>query len=110
MQCIVHTRHVAHSPTRWSRAPLKRLSRRPPSQHVNLEPEGIPFPFSRGCSFVRVNERGEITYARDIVEPVAKPGRAAVGVIGLLGPLMRKVKGCCSHGVLGTAAAPSARN
>ena len=37
---------------------------------------GIPMPFSRGCSFYRFNAAGEVQYARDLVEPLVKPGDA----------------------------------
>ncbi|KAK9995095.1 hypothetical protein SO802_024798 [Lithocarpus litseifolius] len=43
-----------------------------------------PFPFSKGCSFYRlevVNKKRQIIYGRDIVEPAIKPGEAALVVI-----------------------------
>ena len=45
-------------------------------RHVELE--GHEFPFSRGVSFYEVNERGQIIYARDLVEPTFKPGDSAL--------------------------------
>ncbi|XP_075648380.1 uncharacterized protein LOC142619189 [Castanea sativa] len=43
-----------------------------------------PFPFSKGCSFYRlevVNKKRQIIYGRDVVEPAIKPGEAALVVI-----------------------------
>ncbi|GAB4821572.1 hypothetical protein N2152v2_008618 [Parachlorella kessleri] len=57
--------------------------------HVELE--GHEFPFSRGVSFYEVNERGQIIYARDLVEPTFKPGDSALLGIGLVAPLVRKL-------------------
>eukprot|EP00887_Chlorella_sp_A99_P003407 scaffold7.g3407.t1 len=65
--------------------------------HVELE--GIQFPFSRGVSFYEVNDRGQIVFARDVVEPSLKPGGAALRGISFVAPLVRK---------LGPAADPSA--
>lgn len=39
-------------------------------RHVEID--GIEMPFSRGCSFVRVNDQNKITFARDLVEPFFK--------------------------------------
>ncbi|XP_027913770.1 uncharacterized protein LOC114173512 [Vigna unguiculata] len=42
----------------------------------HLEWKGKPFPFSKGCSFYRlevINGRRQITYGRDCVEPAIKP-------------------------------------
>uniref|UniRef100_J3MVZ0 SnoaL-like domain-containing protein n=2 Tax=Oryza brachyantha TaxID=4533 RepID=J3MVZ0_ORYBR len=52
----------------------------------HLEWKGRPFPFSRGCSFYRVEleeerQQLQIVYGRDCVEPAAKPGEAALVVI-----------------------------
>ncbi|KAF3646236.1 putative alpha/beta hydrolase domain-containing protein 11-like [Capsicum annuum] len=50
----------------------------------HLEWKGRPFPFSKGCSFYRlevVNGQREIVYGRDSVEPAIKPGEAALVVI-----------------------------
>lgn len=49
-------------------------------------------PFSRGCSFYRVNEQGKIVWARDCVEASPpKPGDATIGLLGVLLPVMRSV-------------------
>ncbi|KAF6159688.1 hypothetical protein GIB67_029946 [Kingdonia uniflora] len=50
----------------------------------HLEWKGRPFPFSKGCSFYRlelVNGRKQIIYARDSVEPSIKPGETALVAI-----------------------------
>ncbi|WVZ09775.1 hypothetical protein V8G54_014305 [Vigna mungo] len=50
----------------------------------HLEWKGKPFPFSKGCSFYRlevINGRRQITYGRDCVEPAIKPGDATLTVI-----------------------------
>lgn len=50
----------------------------------HLEWRGRPFPFSKGCSFYRmevVNGQRQILYGRDIVEPAVKPGEAALVAI-----------------------------
>ncbi|CAJ1926947.1 unnamed protein product [Sphenostylis stenocarpa] len=47
----------------------------------HLEWKGKPFPFSKGCSFYRVeviNGKRQITYGRDCVEPAIKPGDATL--------------------------------
>ncbi|XP_059633125.1 uncharacterized protein LOC132275933 isoform X1 [Cornus florida] len=52
----------------------------------HLEWKGKPFPFSRGCSFYRlnvVNGKRQIIYGRDSVEPAIKPGEAALVVTRL---------------------------
>uniref|UniRef100_A0ACD5YAK5 Uncharacterized protein n=1 Tax=Avena sativa TaxID=4498 RepID=A0ACD5YAK5_AVESA len=53
----------------------------------HLEWRGRPFPFSRGCSFYRCQpdpnqqERIQIVYGRDCVEPATKPGELALVAI-----------------------------
>ncbi|XP_060175615.1 uncharacterized protein LOC132606229 isoform X2 [Lycium barbarum] len=50
----------------------------------HLEWRGRPFPFSKGCSFYRlevVNGQRKILYGRDSVEPAVKPGEAALVAI-----------------------------
>ncbi|XP_042518188.1 uncharacterized protein LOC122091973 isoform X2 [Macadamia integrifolia] len=47
----------------------------------HLEWKGRSFPFSKGCSFYRldiVNGKRQIIYGRDSVEPAIKPGEAAL--------------------------------
>jgi ketosteroid isomerase-like protein len=39
----------------------------------HLEKDGVEFPFSRGCSFHTVNDKGQILTARDLVESPLKP-------------------------------------
>ncbi|CAK8540857.1 unnamed protein product [Lathyrus sativus] len=50
----------------------------------HLEWKGKPFPFSKGCSFYRlevINGKRQITYGRDSVEPAIKPGDATLVLI-----------------------------
>uniref|UniRef100_A0A6N2MMZ2 SnoaL-like domain-containing protein n=1 Tax=Salix viminalis TaxID=40686 RepID=A0A6N2MMZ2_SALVM len=50
----------------------------------HLEWKGKTFPFSKGCSFYRldvVNDKRQIIYGRDSVEPAVKPGEAALVAI-----------------------------
>ncbi|KAL5219785.1 hypothetical protein ABZP36_024498 [Zizania latifolia] len=52
----------------------------------HLEWKGRPFPFSRGCSFYRLQQQQQgqqlqIVYGRDCVEPAAKPGELALLII-----------------------------
>ncbi|OWM67512.1 uncharacterized protein LOC116205151 [Punica granatum] len=50
----------------------------------HLEWKGKPFPFSKGCSFYRlqiIQGKQQITYGRDSVEPAIKPGEAALAAI-----------------------------
>ncbi|XVF79446.1 hypothetical protein PTKIN_Ptkin14bG0223600 [Pterospermum kingtungense] len=47
----------------------------------HLEWRGKAFPFSKGCSFYRlemVDGKRKIIYGRDVVEPAIKPGEAAL--------------------------------
>ncbi|KAF8025476.1 hypothetical protein BT93_F2347 [Corymbia citriodora subsp. variegata] len=59
----------------------------------HLEWKGKPFPFSKGCSFYRlevINGKRQIIYGRDSVEPALKPGETAlVAIRGLVGLLRR---------------------
>ncbi|XP_020246675.1 uncharacterized protein LOC109824480 [Asparagus officinalis] len=50
----------------------------------HLEWKGRPFPFSKGCSFYRLeilDGRKQIIYGRDCVEPATKPGETALVII-----------------------------
>ncbi|KAK4413428.1 protein ABHD11 [Sesamum alatum] len=50
----------------------------------HLDWKGKPFPFSKGCSFYRldvVNGQRQIVYGRDCVEPAIKPGETALVII-----------------------------
>ncbi|GMJ11369.1 hypothetical protein HRI_004806100 [Hibiscus trionum] len=50
----------------------------------HLEWKGKAFPFSKGCSFYRlqmVDGKRQIVYGRDVVEPAIKPGKTALGAI-----------------------------
>ncbi|KAK8542818.1 hypothetical protein V6N13_136635 [Hibiscus sabdariffa] len=50
----------------------------------HLEWKGKVFPFSKGCSFYRlemVDGTRQIVYGRDVVEPAIKPGKTALGAI-----------------------------
>lgn len=57
--------------------------------HVELD--SIPFPNGRGVSFYRLSETtGKLIFARDIVEPPLKPGKASFLIIRLVTPLIRR--------------------
>ncbi|MBE9080260.1 nuclear transport factor 2 family protein [Romeria aff. gracilis LEGE 07310] len=57
--------------------------------HVQID--GIPFPNGRGSSFYRLSpETGLIIFARDVVEPPLKPGKAAFVLIRAVSPLVRR--------------------
>ncbi|XP_078170358.1 nuclear transport factor 2 (NTF2) family protein [Carex rostrata] len=50
----------------------------------HLEWKGKPFPFSKGCSFYRLemlDGKKQIIYGRDCVEPATKPGEFALIII-----------------------------
>jgi len=51
--------------------------------------DGVLFPNTRGASFYRVNDRGKLVYARDIVESPVKLGSIAFFLLRLLTPLVR---------------------
>lgn len=56
--------------------------------HVELD--GLPLPNGRGVSFCRVSaETGKLIFARDLVEPVVKPGKRAFFILRLIAPLAR---------------------
>lgn len=56
--------------------------------HVELG--GIPLPNGRGVSFCRLSEEtGKLIFARDLVEPVIKPGKGAFLILRLIAPLVR---------------------
>ncbi|WP_299489169.1 nuclear transport factor 2 family protein [Acaryochloris sp. IP29b_bin.137] len=56
--------------------------------HVELG--GIPLPNGRGVSFCRLSEEtGKLIFARDLVEPVIKPGKGAFFILRLIAPLIR---------------------
>lgn len=58
--------------------------------HVELD--NIPFPNGRGVSFYRISETtGKLIFARDIVEPPLKPGKASFFIIRLVTPIIRKL-------------------
>ncbi|KAK8949617.1 hypothetical protein KSP39_PZI006135 [Platanthera zijinensis] len=59
----------------------------------HLEWRGRTFPFSKGCSFYRLevlDGARKIIYARDIVEPAIKPGAAALAIISSLTWLLQR--------------------
>ncbi|XP_068648728.1 uncharacterized protein [Aristolochia californica] len=59
----------------------------------HLEWKGKPFPFSKGCSFYRlelINGKRQIIYGRDCVEPALKPGEMALVIIRGLTFLFQK--------------------
>ncbi|XP_020106454.1 uncharacterized protein LOC109722743 isoform X1 [Ananas comosus] len=50
----------------------------------HLEWQGKPFPFSKGCSFYRLeilDGKRQLVYGRDCVEPATKPGELALAII-----------------------------
>ncbi|CAI9754282.1 unnamed protein product [Fraxinus pennsylvanica] len=59
----------------------------------HLEWNGKTFPFSKGCSFYRlevVNGQRQIVYGRDSVEPAIKPGETALVAIRGVAWLLQK--------------------
>lgn len=59
----------------------------------HLEWNGKPFPFSKGCSFYRlevVNGKRQIIYGRDSVEPAIKPGDTVLVAIRGVAWLLRQ--------------------
>lgn len=59
----------------------------------HLEWKGKPFPFSKGCSFYKLevaNGKRQITYGRDIAEPAFKPGETALAAIGAVTWLLQQ--------------------
>ncbi|KAK0576777.1 hypothetical protein LWI29_023077 [Acer saccharum] len=59
----------------------------------HLEWKGRPFPFSKGCSFYRlevVHGNRQIIYGRDSVEPAIKPGETALAAIGAVTWLLQQ--------------------
>ncbi|MEM8780465.1 MAG: nuclear transport factor 2 family protein, partial [Cyanobacteria bacterium P01_G01_bin.49] len=57
--------------------------------HVELG--NIPFPNGRGVSFYRISETSrKLIFARDIVEPPLKPGKASFLIIRFVTPLIRR--------------------
>lgn len=58
--------------------------------HVEFD-GGIVLPFSRGVSFYRVNDKGQIIYGRDIVEPAFKAGSGALKAISIVAPIIKKL-------------------
>jgi hypothetical protein len=59
---------------------------------VELADDGLTLPFSRGCSFITVNNAGQITYARDLVEAPSKPGDAGLTAIAAIAPVIRAAR------------------
>ena len=59
-------------------------------RHTELD--GEFFPFSRGCSFYKLNSEGKIVWARDCVEASPpKPGDGAIAGLKLLVPVMKSI-------------------
>ncbi|XP_078447293.1 uncharacterized protein LOC144716116 [Wolffia australiana] len=59
----------------------------------HLEWRGKTFPFSKGCSFYRldvINGRRQIVYGRDCVEPALKPGEMALVAIKAVTSLLQR--------------------
>ncbi|KAJ3683209.1 hypothetical protein LUZ60_013436 [Juncus effusus] len=62
----------------------------------HLEWNGKPFPFSKGCSFYRLeilDGKTQIVYGRDCVEPATKPGEFALVIIGGVTSLLQRFPG-----------------
>ena len=58
----------------------------------HLDLGGIPFPNSRGASFYRISDTtGQLCFARDLVEPPFKPGKAVLPLIKFIIPIVRRV-------------------
>jgi hypothetical protein len=59
----------------------------------HLELGGVAFPNSRGASFYRISETtGKLCFARDLVEPPFKPGKAVLPIIKLVIPIVRRIR------------------
>eukprot|EP01023_Acetabularia_acetabulum_P026752 TRINITY_DN2536_c1_g1_i1.p1 TRINITY_DN2536_c1_g1~~TRINITY_DN2536_c1_g1_i1.p1 ORF type:complete len:419 (-),score=63.31 TRINITY_DN2536_c1_g1_i1:164-1420(-) len=56
--------------------------------HTSID--GRFFPFSRGCSFYRVNDEGKIVSARDLVESASKPGVSTLKLLTFVAPIIRE--------------------
>ncbi|XP_057954176.1 uncharacterized protein LOC131148485 isoform X2 [Malania oleifera] len=59
----------------------------------HLEWQGKPFPFSKGCSFYRLeisNGKRQIVYGRDSVEPSVKPGDTTLIAIRAITRLLQQ--------------------
>lgn len=59
----------------------------------HLEWKKKPFPFSKGCSFYRLevkNQKRQIIYGRDSVEPAIKPGETALVAIRAITRLLQQ--------------------
>lgn len=72
--------------------------------HVELS--GVPFPFGRGCSFVRLSADGKLAYVRDIPEPTAKPGALALRLVALLAAALRPWPGALAAAARAAGALP----
>ena len=72
--------------------------------HVELS--GVPFPFGRGVSFVRLSRDGLLLFVRDIPEPSVKPGAAAFGLIAILASLLGRFPGALAAAALRAGALP----
>lgn len=57
----------------------------------HVEVNGIKFPFSRGASFYKVNDDRKISFVRDVVEPALKPGHAALRILTVVTPIVKKL-------------------
>ncbi|QDZ22587.1 hypothetical protein A3770_08p51050 [Chloropicon primus] len=57
----------------------------------HLESDGKVVPNGRGCTFLRIDDKGDIVYLRDAIEPASKPGEVAFGIMKVVLPLLRYV-------------------
>jgi len=55
----------------------------------HVEVGGIPMPFSRGCSFYKVDDDGRVVFGRDVVEFLIKTGDATFPIMGAMMPVVR---------------------
>lgn len=55
----------------------------------HVEVNGIPMPFSRGCSFYKVDESGKVVFGRDVVEFLIKTGDFTFPIMGAMMPVVR---------------------
>ena len=72
--------------------------------HVELG--GVPFPFGRGVSFVRLAPDGKLLYVRDIPEPSLKLGAVALRLITVLSSLLRGFPGALAAAARTAGALP----
>ena len=55
----------------------------------HVESNGKPLPFTRGCSFYKFNDCGQICSGFDLVEPAFKPGDASLTLLSLASKVLK---------------------